>query len=218
MNRDAIQELQPSPTELSQTVRGSLVFVDIGSFFDVGHGFQSERNQPRFSVILSLRASRSRINSFKFSRPGQHTNSLDQANCTSHADIKILAILRSCNHAGRQIRRAIPEATIPVDIASQIQATYRRLNEGIEPPVDVAVRSSATEADLPGASFADQQNMYLNVNSEAALPDTCRRCCASFFTDRAISYREDQGFDHFDIALSIAVQLMGWAKMLFREL
>lgn len=109
---------------------------------------------------------------------------------------------------GRQIRRAILEATIPVEITSQILTAYRRMNEGREHPVDVAVRSSATAEDLPGASFAGQQETYLNVDSEAALLDTCRRCYASLFTDRAISYREDQGFDHFDVALSIGVQLM----------
>jgi pyruvate,water dikinase len=108
---------------------------------------------------------------------------------------------------GKQIRRAILEATIPVDIASQIQAAYRSINKGMEPPVDVAVRSATAEV-LPGASFAGQQETYLNVVSEATLLDTCRRCDALLFTAMGISCREDQSFDHFDVALSIAVQLM----------
>jgi len=75
-------------------------------------------------------------------------------------------------------------------------------------PLDVAVRSSATAEDLPDASFAGQQETYLNVQGVAALLDTCKRCFASLFTDRAISYRVDKGFDHFKVALSIGVQRM----------
>ena len=75
-------------------------------------------------------------------------------------------------------------------------------------PLDVAVRSSATAEDLPDASFAGQQETYLNVQGVAALLETCKRCFASLFTDRAISYRVDKGFDHFKVALSIGVQRM----------
>jgi pyruvate, water dikinase len=74
--------------------------------------------------------------------------------------------------------------------------------------LDVAVRSSATAEDLPDASFAGQQETYLNVQGHAALLETCRRCFASLFTDRAISYRTEKGFDHFKVALSIGVQRM----------
>jgi len=109
---------------------------------------------------------------------------------------------------GKQVRRAILESSLPADISSQILAAYRQMNEGREHPVDVAVRSSATAEDLPDASFAGQQESYLNVDSEQLLLDTCRRCYASLFTDRAISYREDKGYDHFDVALSIGVQTM----------
>ncbi|MEQ9071106.1 MAG: PEP/pyruvate-binding domain-containing protein, partial [Gimesia chilikensis] len=72
----------------------------------------------------------------------------------------------------------------------------------------MSVRSSATAEDLPDASFAGQQESYLNVHGESSLLDTCRRCFASLFTDRAISYRTEKGFDHFDIALSIGIQRM----------
>lgn len=74
--------------------------------------------------------------------------------------------------------------------------------------MDVAVRSSATAEDLPDASFAGQQETYLNVQGHQALLDACKRCFASLFTDRAISYRVDKGFDHLKIALSIGVQRM----------
>jgi pyruvate, water dikinase len=73
---------------------------------------------------------------------------------------------------------------------------------------DVAVRSSATAEDLPDASFAGQQETFLNIRGEKALLDACRRCYASLFTDRAISYREAKGFDHMKVALSVGVQQM----------
>ena len=73
---------------------------------------------------------------------------------------------------------------------------------------DVAVRSSATAEDLPDASFAGQQETYLNVHSVAEVLESCRKCFASLFTDRAISYRQTKGFDHFDVALSVCVQKM----------
>ncbi len=73
---------------------------------------------------------------------------------------------------------------------------------------DMAVRSSATAEDLPDASFAGQQETFLNIRGEKALLDACRRCYASLFTDRAISYREIKGFDHFKVALSVGVQVM----------
>ena len=76
------------------------------------------------------------------------------------------------------------------------------------PDVDVAVRSSATAEDLPDASFAGQQETYLNIRGDAALLDACRRCYASLFTDRAISYRQVKGFDHMKVALSVGVQRM----------
>ena len=74
--------------------------------------------------------------------------------------------------------------------------------------IDVAVRSSATAEDLPDASFAGQQESYLNVRGVTDLFETCRRCFASLFTNRAISYRTEHGFDHLKVALSIGVQQM----------
>jgi pyruvate,water dikinase len=120
-------------------------------------------------------------------------------------DTRDLANLRQ---RGRKIRQAIIGATLPPDLEHAIQEAYDRLSESTAEGVDVAVRSSATAEDLPDASFAGQQETYLNVQGHRALLETCKRCFASLFTDRAISYRVDKGFDHFQIALSIGVQHM----------
>ena len=109
---------------------------------------------------------------------------------------------------GRRIRTAIVDAELPEELKEAIVAAYRRLCEKYGEVTDVAVRSSATAEDLPTASFAGQQETYLNIHGEAALLLACKRCFASLFTDRAISYRVDKGFDHMKIALSIGVQKM----------
>jgi pyruvate,water dikinase len=120
-------------------------------------------------------------------------------------DTHDMANLRERAHA---VRQAILSATLPTDLQTLIEAAYRQLQGSSTVPLDVAVRSSATAEDLPDASFAGQQESYLNVHGTAALLETCKRCFASLFTDRAISYRVDKGFDHFKVALSIGVQRM----------
>ncbi len=111
--------------------------------------------------------------------------------------------------AGQSIRRAFLRAEWPRETAAAIGAAYRELCTRLgERDVDVAVRSSATAEDLPDASFAGQQETYLNVRGETALLDACRRCYASLFTDRAISYRQAKGFDHLKVALSVGIQKM----------
>jgi pyruvate,water dikinase len=110
--------------------------------------------------------------------------------------------------AGLEIREAILGAPLPETIQQAILAGYRRLGGGREGPVEVAVRSSATAEDLPDASFAGQQESYLNVRGPAALLDACRRCFASLFTDRAIAYRHDHGYASPSLALSIGIQRM----------
>ena len=126
---------------------------------------------------------------------------------------KILADLNTRDMAnlserGQAVRHAILSASLPEDLKTLIEEAYRKL-QGSSPLLpDVAVRSSATAEDLPDASFAGQQETYLNVNGATALLETCKRCFASLFTDRAISYRVDKGFDHFKVALSIGVQRM----------
>ncbi|MGD9896508.1 MAG: phosphoenolpyruvate synthase [Candidatus Methylacidiphilaceae bacterium] len=108
---------------------------------------------------------------------------------------------------GRQARQAILSAEIPSELAGAIRDAYRKLDGGGQ-PADVAVRSSATAEDLPTASFAGQQETYLNIQGEDQLLVACKRCFASLFTDRAISYRIDKGFDSLRIALSIGIQKM----------
>lgn len=109
---------------------------------------------------------------------------------------------------GKKARDLILGAGLPDDLWRQIRAAYDRLCEQYGPDTDVAVRSSATAEDLPTASFAGQQETYLNIRGYHDLKDACRKCFASLFTDRAISYRIDNGFDHFKVALSIGVMKM----------
>lgn len=111
--------------------------------------------------------------------------------------------------AGRSIRAAINAGDWPDDISASIVESYRELVRRTgSADVPVAVRSSATAEDLPDASFAGQQETYLNVRGEEALLNTCRQCYASLFTDRAITYRKLKGFDHKQVALSVGVQQM----------
>ncbi|BAK66363.1 phosphoenolpyruvate synthase [Sphingobium sp. SYK-6] len=115
----------------------------------------------------------------------------------------------SLQDAGHAIRTLILACHLPDDLVSQIRTAYARLSE-ITQTRDpaVAVRSSATAEDLPDASFAGQHESFLNIRGEKALLDACLRCFASLFTDRAISYREAKGFDHFSVALSVGIQQM----------
>jgi pyruvate,water dikinase len=115
----------------------------------------------------------------------------------------------SLDATGTAIRRLFLTAHFPDDMAASIRAAYHELGRRYEcDEVDVAVRSSATAEDLPGASFAGQQETFLNIRGENDVLDACRRCYASLFTDRAISYRHDRGFDHMKLALSCGIQKM----------
>ncbi|MBD3236343.1 MAG: phosphoenolpyruvate synthase [Candidatus Eisenbacteria bacterium] len=110
---------------------------------------------------------------------------------------------------GRAIRRKIRRAPLPEGVASEIAEAYEKLCQEAEAEdASVAVRSSATAEDLPEASFAGQQDTYLNVTGAEDVQDACRRCFASLFTNRAIAYRERHEFEHMQIALSVGVQLM----------
>lgn len=111
-------------------------------------------------------------------------------------------------HRGQQARSLILNAPFPSDLQSAIVSAYLQMCDRYGTKVDVAVRSSATAEDLPDASFAGQQESYLNIRGTQALLLACKRCFASLFTDRAISYRAGKGFDHFDVALSLCVQKM----------
>lgn len=110
---------------------------------------------------------------------------------------------------GKKVRAEILAVQLPADLKKEIAAAYKRLSaENNSKALDVAVRSSATAEDLPDASFAGQQETFLNIVGEKELLLAVKKCIASLFTDRAISYREDKGFDHFSIALSVGVQKM----------
>lgn len=115
----------------------------------------------------------------------------------------------SLSETGRKIRSAILRGTWPSDTAEAVANAYAELSRRTgRTDIDVAVRSSATAEDLPDASFAGQQESLLNITGKDALLVACRRCFASLFTDRAISYRIAKGFDHMKVALSVGVQAM----------
>ncbi len=119
------------------------------------------------------------------------------------ADVRALATV------GASIRGWIVDGEMPPEIAAEINAAYdilRQKNGGMDP--EVAVRSSATAEDMPDASFAGQQETYLNIQGEEHLQRSCKRVLASLFTDRAIAYRVHKGFDHMAVALSVGVQNM----------
>ncbi len=134
-------------------------------------------------------------------------------------DVKIKKILSDLNTSdirqlelkGHQVRHEILASPFPKDLEDEIKAAYAKLAKKLKldtATLDVAVRSSATAEDLPNASFAGQQESYLNIRGDYALLEAIKKAFASLFTNRAISYRVDQKFDHFKIALSVAVQKM----------
>lgn len=130
---------------------------------------------------------------------------------------KIRKILKTLNiksltnlmNVGERVRGLILKTNFPPELEKEILEFYRELSKKYKTAnVDVAVRSSATAEDLPDASFAGQQETYLNIRGEEELLSACRKCFASLFTNRAISYREDKHFDHFKVGLSIGVEKM----------
>jgi len=116
--------------------------------------------------------------------------------------------VENLSEKGSRVRRLFYSLEFPKRIIEEIVKAYRRLCKEYGEDTDVAVRSSATAEDLPNASFAGQQETFLNIRGEYALIQACKRCFASLFTNRAISYRVHNGFDHFQVALSIGVQKM----------
>jgi len=116
--------------------------------------------------------------------------------------------MKNLSDRGKKVRETILKAEFPKEIRDEIINSYMKLCRQYGQNTDVAVRSSATAEDLPDASFAGQQETYLNIRGEQSLIEACKKCFASLFTNRAISYRVDKHFDHFKIALSIGVQKM----------
>jgi pyruvate,water dikinase len=127
-----------------------------------------------------------------------------------HAEIDELdkSDVRALARAGARCREIVYAAGLPPEARDEILAAYRQMTAEYGEDLSVAVRSSATAEDLPTASFAGQHDTYLNIRGEEMVLDAIRRCNASLFTDRAISYRIDRGFDHFQIGLSACVQKM----------
>ena len=120
-------------------------------------------------------------------------------------DVEDLDNLREC---GKKARSLMLETPFPLELQQAITKSYQSLCQEYGINTDVAVRSSATAEDLPDASFAGQQETYLNVHGLKSVLESCHKCFASIFTDRAISYRQMRGFDHFEVALSVGVQKM----------
>ena len=116
--------------------------------------------------------------------------------------------MENLSKRGEKIRNLIRNAPCPEDLKQEIRIAYREMERRYGKNIDVAVRSSATAEDLPTASFAGQQESYLNVQGEDELLEKVMGCFASLFTNRAISYRVDQGFDHSKVFLSVGVQKM----------
>jgi len=116
--------------------------------------------------------------------------------------------IRNLQERGHKVRQEILNAEFPLELKNEISKAYKEMCKLYGTNTDVAVRSSATAEDLPDASFAGQQETYLNIKGDYQLLDSCKKCFASLFTNRAISYRVDKNFDHFSIALSIGVQKM----------
>ncbi|MBO1051160.1 MAG: phosphoenolpyruvate synthase [Dolichospermum sp. DET73] len=120
-------------------------------------------------------------------------------------DVEDMANLQEC---GKQARSLMLETPFPLELQEAIAKSYQSLCQEYSIDTDVAVRSSATAEDLPDASFAGQQETYLNVHGIKSVLESCHKCFASIFTDRAISYRQMRGFDHFEVALSVGIQKM----------
>jgi pyruvate,water dikinase len=137
-------------------------------------------------------------------------NALDQKIRDVLADLDTHNI-KQLEDKGQKVRQLILEASFPADLEKEIKAAFAELGKKLKlspNELDVAVRSSATAEDLPDASFAGQQESYLNILGEHQLMEAIKKCFASLFTNRAISYRVDQKFDHFQVKLSVAVQKM----------
>jgi len=116
--------------------------------------------------------------------------------------------MKNLSERGEKVRQAIMATELPEHLKEEIAVAYQKMEKQYGRNVDTAVRSSATAEDLPDASFAGQQETYLNIRGIHNVIYATKQCIASLFTNRAISYREDKGFDHFTIALSVGVQKM----------
>ena len=138
----------------------------------------------------------------------EYNNLLDTMK-KSMAQLTDINDLSKLKMVGKEVRALIEHGAMPNDLAEEISQAYLSLSKQYDCDlVDVAIRSSATAEDLPTASFAGQQETFLNIRGVENVLEYCKRSMASLFTDRAIAYRVEQGFDHFDVALSVGIQKM----------
>ncbi len=137
---------------------------------------------------------------------------LDKNNIRQKLDVTLKKLdtkeFSNLHQIGIEARELILNAGIPEEIKMDIKKSYRDFSKRFSETIQLAVRSSATAEDLPNASFAGQQESYLNIRGEEELLEACLKCYASLFTDRAIKYRTDNGFEHMKVALSIGIQKM----------
>ncbi|MEM2087515.1 MAG: phosphoenolpyruvate synthase [Thermoproteota archaeon] len=140
-------------------------------------------------------------------------NNLEKKIADALSELKDPNDTKTLQNIGARIRKMVVEAKMPPEIESEIKKYYAQLEKEVKQKNPfVAVRSSATAEDLPDASFAGQQETYLNVTTPEEVVDKVKECYSSLFTDRAIFYRVQKGFDHMKVALSAAVQLMVFSK------
>jgi pyruvate,water dikinase len=194
-----MKKSNPLVLDLSEVSADDVALVG-GKCASLGELFRSLR--PRGVRAVDGFATTSEAYRLLLETDGLGTRLKELMNKLDHEDIKAL------NTAGREARALMLDTPLPAEVNDAILEAYRRLCDRTHRSCEVAVRSSATAEDLPDASFAGQQDTILNVRGEDRLIESCHRCFASLWTDRAISYRAARGFDHFEVALAIGVQPM----------
>ena len=177
---------------------------------DVAH--VGGKNASLGEMIQTLKAANIRVPGGFATTAAAYWRFLDHNGLTEKIADRIEAMKKgdkSLEAAGRSIRGMFGRAEFPADIEEAVRDAYGEMNRRYgQEAVDVAARSSATAEDLPDASFAGQQETFLNITGDDDLLDACKKCYASLFTDRAIAYREEKHFDHMKVALSVGVQKM----------
>jgi len=180
--------------------------ADVGgknaSLWEMYRELSKEGIEVPYGFVLTSNAYR------RFLRVAQIESRIEQL--LANLDAKNLSELQN---RARAIRELIISANFDDFLRGEITQAYAHLCKEAGAPIDVAVRSSATAEDLPEARFAGQQESFLNVTGERALLQACKQCFASLFTERAISYRVEQGFEHEEVALSVGVQKMVRANL-----
>ncbi|PRY07286.1 phosphoenolpyruvate synthase [Pontibacter ummariensis] len=170
------------------------------------------KNASLGEMLRSLAADQIRVPDGFATTARAYQDFLESNNLTAKIEQQLAKLdtqqFSNLQETGAQIRKLILAAHLPDSLAGAIREAYQQMCRPYKAPVQVAVRSSATAEDLPDASFAGQHESYLNISGEEQVLKACLRCYASLFTDRAIKYRHDHGFDHMKVYLSAGVQKM----------